>query len=359
MCVPVPILRIAMGCTCRVPCVLSTDLRLCLLFLLRFSSLSLAANLLAVPAFLPPFYLSVCLPACPSTDRPSFFYSLSFPFLLSFFLPSFLLCIHSSPFFSLSPLPPRPPSSLPSRTMIAAAAAPEGLVPQRQAPPPPRPSVSLGKAYKMKPGTGITAPHPRPNSMPCLSPAFSTHDSPTFLSSSLLDRDSVPLPPRAPPPKKGPPPPPQRPTRQNGAPYAQAHPSSSSGNNNSSSNSNSNNSHSNSNNSTSNSNSNSNSTNNGHSTGGGTYASVTSSSSTASPHLRLNTPRDSIRSNHSDNNLHLTSQSSSPKSTYSRSHQQYDSAEYSSSSNRSTFKGVFSNIVNSMSGSRSFWPRSL
>ncbi|GJJ78720.1 p21-activated kinase 1 [Entomortierella parvispora] len=204
---------------------------------------------------------------------------------------------HPSGHTSLVP-PPRPSQ----RPRPPLSAAPEGLVPQRQAPPPPRPSASL-------------------------------------------DRDAVPLPPRAPPPKKGPPPPPQRPTRQNGAPYAQAHHSSN--NNTSNSNSNSHNNSISSNNNSTGVN-NSNSANNGHSSG--TYASVTSSSSTPSPHLRLNTPRDSIRSNHSDNNLHLASQSSSPKSTYSRSHQQYDSAEYSSSSsNRSTFKGVFSNIVNSMS----------
>ncbi|KAF9979517.1 signal transducing kinase of the PAK [Mortierella antarctica] len=55
-----------------------------------------------------------------------------------------------------------------------------------------------------------------------------------------------------------------------------------------------------------------------------------------------------MRSNHSSNTISLTTHhSSSPKSSYGRSHQQYDSSEYSS--NRSTFKGVFSNIVSSMS----------
>ncbi|KAF9534551.1 hypothetical protein BGW38_010450, partial [Lunasporangiospora selenospora] len=55
-------------------------------------------------------------------------------------------------------------------------------------------------------------------------------------------------------------------------------------------------------------------------------------------------------SNPSDNTILLTmppSHTSSPKSTFSRTHQHYDSSEYSS--NRSTFKGVFSNIVSSMS----------
>ncbi|KAG0294968.1 signal transducing kinase of the PAK [Linnemannia gamsii] len=60
-------------------------------------------------------------------------------------------------------------------------------------------------------------------------------------------------------------------------------------------------------------------------------------------------PQDSMRSYPTENTISLTTHhhTSSPKSSYSsRSHQHYDSPEYSS--NRSTFKGVFSNIVNSM-----------
>ncbi|KAG0312685.1 signal transducing kinase of the PAK, partial [Dissophora globulifera] len=115
-------------------------------------------------------------------------------------------------------------------------------------------------------------------------------------------RESAPPPPRVPPPKKGPPPP-QKPSRQNEPGYSH---SISYNNGNYSASSNNNN---------------------------GGYSS------------RLNTPHDSLRSNHSDTTLNLTSQSSSPKS--SRSHQNFDGSDYPS--NRSTFKGVFSNIVNSMS----------
>ncbi|KAF9919807.1 signal transducing kinase of the PAK [Linnemannia zychae] len=140
--------------------------------------------------------------------------------------------------------------------------------------------------------------------------------------STSSNRDSAPVPLRVPPPKKGPPPPPLKPGRQSESAYS--HTSSatlysignSNGNNNSSSRINSN-----------------------------VYS---SSTSLTSPQYKLNSPHDSLRSNHSDNNLTLLS--SSPRSTYSRSHQQYDNAEYPS--NRNTFKGVFSNIVNSMSGSK-------
>ncbi|KAF9926162.1 signal transducing kinase of the PAK [Linnemannia zychae] len=61
-------------------------------------------------------------------------------------------------------------------------------------------------------------------------------------------------------------------------------------------------------------------------------------------------PQDSMRSYSTENTISLTTHhyhSPSPKSYSSRSHQHYDSSEYSS--NRSTFKGVFSNIVSSMS----------
>ncbi|KAI1317541.1 signal transducing kinase of the PAK [Mortierella claussenii] len=63
-------------------------------------------------------------------------------------------------------------------------------------------------------------------------------------------------------------------------------------------------------------------------------------------------PQDSFRSTHSDNTISLNThhhQSSPKSSSYGRSHQQYDSSSEYSTSNRSTFKGVFSNIVSSMS----------
>ena len=135
-----------------------------------------------------------------------------------------------------------------------------------------------------------------------------------YLPSFETDRDSAPVPLRVPPPKKGPPPPPLKPGRQSESAYS--HSSNTTLVNNSSSRINSN-----------------------------IYA---SSTSLAAPQHRLNSPHDSLRSNHSDNNLTLLS--SSPKSTYSRAHQQYDNTEYPS--NRHTFKGVFSNIVSSMSGTK-------
>ncbi|KAI1305403.1 signal transducing kinase of the PAK [Mortierella claussenii] len=121
-------------------------------------------------------------------------------------------------------------------------------------------------------------------------------------ASTSSNRDSAPAPPRVPPPKKGPPPP-QKPSRQHESGYSHSNNHSSNGN----------------------------------------YSHYSSSNSGNS---RLNTPHDSLRSNHSDSNLNLSSQSSSsPKS--SRSHQNFDPSDYPS--NRSTFKGVFSNIVSSMS----------
>ncbi|KAG0280042.1 signal transducing kinase of the PAK [Linnemannia gamsii] len=134
--------------------------------------------------------------------------------------------------------------------------------------------------------------------------------------STSSNRDSAPVPSRVPPPKKGPPPPPLKPGRQSESAYSNSSNTTlinNSNNNNSNSRINSN-----------------------------IYA---SSTSLASPQHRLNSPHDSLRSNHSDNNLTLLS--SSPKSSYSRAHQQYANTEYPS--NRNTFKGVFSNIVSSMS----------
>lgn len=126
------------------------------------------------------------------------------------------------------------------------------------------------------------------------------------------------MPLRVPHPKKGPPPPPLKPGRQSESAYSHSSNTTliNNSNNNSSSRINSN-----------------------------IYA---SSTSLAAPQHRLNSPHDSLRSNHSDNNLTLLS--SSPKSTYSRAHQQYDNTEYPS--NRNTFKGVFSNLVSSMSGTK-------
>lgn len=63
--------------------------------------------------------------------------------------------------------------------------------------------------------------------------------------------------------------------------------------------------------------------------------------------------QDSLRSNYSDTTLI----NHSPKSSY-RSHHYDSSSDYtSSSSNRSTFKGVFSNIVSSMSGNEKTLPQ--
>ncbi|KAG0050577.1 signal transducing kinase of the PAK [Gryganskiella cystojenkinii] len=150
-------------------------------------------------------------------------------------------------------------SSAPSSSSASRTQIPDGLVPQRQAPPPPRPSTSSNKSLSLQ----LTA-----GSVPHSSPA-----------TSIIERDSAPAPPRVPPSKKGPPPPPQKPSRQNN---------------------------------------------------------------------HRSTPHDTIRSHNSDiTHQHSHSSSSSSKSSNnSRSHHHYD-PEYSS--NRSTFKGVFSNIVSSMS----------
>ncbi|KAF9099803.1 signal transducing kinase of the PAK [Mortierella sp. AM989] len=141
-------------------------------------------------------------------------------------------------------------------------AATDGLVPQRQAPPPPRPSTSSNKSLSLQMSSGSSPQSPSSYGSSTSSPA-----------SPLGERDMAHAPLRVPPPKKGPPPP-QKPSRQND--------------------------------------------------------------------YRM---QDSHRSNHSENTISLSTHSS-PKSSYGRSHQ-YDSSEYTS--NRSTFKGVFSNIVSSMS----------
>ncbi|KAF8931660.1 signal transducing kinase of the PAK, partial [Haplosporangium bisporale] len=139
-----------------------------------------------------------------------------------------------------SPLAPRnlvPPTSGSSNGLYAQ----DGLVPQRQAPPPPRPSLQLA-------------------------PGSASYGS----SSSPPEREALPQRASLKASKKGPPPP-EKPSRQHN--------------------------------------------------------------------------QDSLRSNYSDTTL----TNSSPKSSY-RSHHYDSSSDYtSSSSNRSTFKGVFSNIVSSMS----------
>ncbi|KAF9580189.1 signal transducing kinase of the PAK [Lunasporangiospora selenospora] len=122
----------------------------------------------------------------------------------------------------------------------------------------------------------------------------------------VLDRESLQPPPRVSTTKKGPPPP-QKPSRHPESAYSNSKSFSL--------------------NSTSNSSIN-----------------TLTPSSTGGLH-KFNSPHDSIRSNQSDATLSLSSHTSSPKSTYGRSHH-YDSSEYPS--NRSTFKGVFSNIVSSM-----------
>ncbi|GJJ78186.1 p21-activated kinase 1 [Entomortierella parvispora] len=142
---------------------------------------------------------------------------------------------------------------------------PDGLVPQRQAPPPPRPSTSSNKSLSLQLTAGSAA-H---------STVSSFGASTASAATTMVEQDSAPAPPRVPPSKKGPPPP-QKPSRQNN---------------------------------------------------------------------HRSSPHDTLRSNHSDI-THQHSHSSSSSKSSGRSHHHYDS-EYSS--NRSTFKGVFSNIVNSMS----------
>ncbi|KAF9080883.1 signal transducing kinase of the PAK [Mortierella sp. AD031] len=154
--------------------------------------------------------------------------------------------------------------------------------------------------YPLQPHLNYSNGRPRPSTS-------STSSTETI---NLL-QDSAPAPPRVPPPKKGPPPPPLKPGRQSESSTFSHGSNATLVNSNSSSRINSN-----------------------------IYA-----SSTSPQQQRLNSPHDSLRSNHSDNNLTLLS--SSPKSTHSRAHQQYDNSDYPS--NRNTFKGVFSNIVSSMS----------
>ncbi|KAG0224788.1 signal transducing kinase of the PAK [Actinomortierella wolfii] len=148
----------------------------------------------------------------------------------------------------------------------------------------------------MKNAEGIrqAPPPPTPSSQKSLSlqsvpPSSPASSSSSLPASPLHDKDPVMVSHRVPPPKKGPPPP-QKPSRsQNEALYSMGH-----------------------------------------------------ASPSPTP-LRHHSPHESLRPNHTDNSVVVAQ--SSPKSSYRNHH--YEPSEYSS--NRSTFKGVFSNIVSSMS----------
>ncbi|KAG0326191.1 signal transducing kinase of the PAK [Podila horticola] len=195
------------------------------------------------------------------------------------------------------------------------AAITEGLVPQRPAPPRPQLPPTAKKTFSLQLAPSGSVP---PSPVSSFGSSSSSSSSP---ASPLTDKDPAlvnvaPL--KVPVPKKGPPPP-QKPSRSN------------LGNNNTGSSVSIN-------------------TNGNNTLHNVNYASSYTSNSSPQQHKQQQqprTPHDSLRSNHSDSNLNSNSvYSSSPKSTYSR-HQSYDPSEYSS--NRSTFKGVFSNIVSSMS----------
>ncbi|KAF9970687.1 signal transducing kinase of the PAK, partial [Actinomortierella ambigua] len=156
----------------------------------------------------------------------------------------------------------------------------------RQAPPPPKPSSS-SKSLSLQ-----SVP-PSSSSSSSSLPASPLHDT----------KDPVMVSHRVPPPKKGPPPP-QKPSRSQNDSSAAAAASS--------------------------------------------LYSMGHASPSPTP-LRHHSPHESLRPNHTDsssssNNSPMVAHSS-PKSTYRNHH--YEPSEYSS--NRSTFKGVFSNIVSSMS----------
>ncbi|KAF9299977.1 signal transducing kinase of the PAK [Mortierella antarctica] len=200
------------------------------------------------------------------------------------------------------------------------AAITEGPVPQRPAPPRPQLPPTTKKTFSLQLAPSGSVP---PSPVSSFGSSSSSSSSP---ASPLTDKDPAVVnvePLKVPVPKKGPPPP-QKPSRSN------------LGNNNSNGNSNNNIINTN---------------------GSGThhninYASSFTSNSTPQQQQykqqqQPRTPHDSLRPNNSDSTLNSNSvYSSSPKSTYSR-HHNYDPSEYSS--NRSTFKGVFSNIVSSMS----------
>ncbi|KAG0267871.1 signal transducing kinase of the PAK [Actinomortierella ambigua] len=174
----------------------------------------------------------------------------------------------------------------------------EGL---RQAPPPPKPS-STSKSLSLQ-----SVPPSSSSSSSSALPASPLHDN----NNNNNFKDPAMVSHRVPPPKKGPPPP-QKPSR------SQNDPSSSS------------------------------------------LYSMGHTSPSPTP-LRHHSPHESLRPNHTDsttttttttssnnntlNNTNSMVAHSSPKSSYRNHH--YEPSEYSS--NRSTFKGVFSNIVSSMS----------
>ncbi|KAF8932954.1 signal transducing kinase of the PAK [Haplosporangium gracile] len=162
----------------------------------------------------------------------------------------------------------------------------DGLVPQRQAPPPPRPSTSSNKSLSLQLSAGSVPQSPASSygSTPASPLHLSEHNINPKETNTQSSRDHIQ--PQVPAPPRVPPP-------KKGPPPPQK------------------------------------------------------------PSRHNNdsrSPQDSMRSYPTENTISLTTHhhTSSPKSSYSsRSHQHYDSSsEYSS--NRSTFKGVFSNIVNSM-----------
>ncbi|KAF8944247.1 hypothetical protein BGZ52_010735, partial [Haplosporangium bisporale] len=202
------------------------------------------------------------------------------------------------------------------------AAITEGLVPQRPAPPRPQLPSTSKKTFSLQLAPSGSVP-PSPSS------SFDSSSSSSSPASPLTDKDPTVVnvaPLKVPVPKKGPPPP-QKPSRSNI--------------NNSPNSINSNN--------INNINTNGNNTLHNINYASSSYTSTTTPQQQQykQQQSQRSTPHDSLRSNHSDTNLNSNSvYSSSPKSTYSR-HHNYDPSEYSS--NRSTFKGVFSNIVSSMS----------
>ncbi|KAF9543915.1 signal transducing kinase of the PAK [Mortierella hygrophila] len=163
----------------------------------------------------------------------------------------------------------------------------DGLVPQRQAPPPPRPSTSSNKSLSLQLSAGSVPQSPASSygSTPTSPLHLSEHNINPKETNTQSSRDHTQ--PQVPTPPRVPPP-------KKGPPPPQK----------------------------------------------------------PSRHNNdYRSPQDAMRSYPTENTISLTTHhhhTSSPKSSYSsRSHQHYDSSsEYSS--NRSTFKGVFSNIVNSM-----------
>lgn len=163
----------------------------------------------------------------------------------------------------------------------------DGLVPQRQAPPPPRPSTSSNKSLSLQLSAGSVPQSPASSyGSTPASPHLSEHNINPKETNTQSSRDH---------PQPQMPAPPRVPPPKKGPPPPQK----------------------------------------------------------PSRHNNdYRSPQDAMRSYPTENTISLTTHhhhTSSPKSSYSsRSHHYDSSSEYSS--NRSTFKGVFSNIVNSMTG---------